>query len=234
MVCSSRGPSEQHGGKRCRCEGYTSLGTACAALSLPSLSYIFPQKLLWVCRGCRLQQLVNSTHRISCQHNSLSLLEICPCRTAGIDFVQPFFGRLILEIAEMSLNFIMSELLLSFTVQHSLKQSGEPPHSYASLLPGSYHSSDGFPLVHAGAFPSGSWGRHTGFLPPAVLDCRERSSGPIAARSHMLGSLSWSSWRENQWCLRRVSMFTLFDWALVFTYRKCHKMSHLYMLGGLM
>lgn len=71
--------------------------------------------------GCRLQQLVNSTHRISCQHNSLSLLEICPCRAAGIDFVQPFFGRLILEIAEMSLNFIMSELLLSFTVQHSLK-----------------------------------------------------------------------------------------------------------------
>lgn len=51
MVCSSRGPSEQHGGKRCRCEGYTSLGTACAALSLPSLSYIFPQKLLWVCRS---------------------------------------------------------------------------------------------------------------------------------------------------------------------------------------
>lgn len=70
-----------------------------------------------------------------------------------------------------------------------------------SFLSGSHHSSAGFPLVHAGAFLSGCWGRHTGFHPPAGWNCCERNLGPNAIRSHMTGSLSWSSCKEEWWSL---------------------------------
>lgn len=42
--------------------------------------------------GCRQQQFVNATHRISCQHSALKLLEICPYWAAEMDLFPPFWS----------------------------------------------------------------------------------------------------------------------------------------------
>lgn len=95
-VCSSRGPSEQHGGeKKCRCERDTSFWTISAALITQPQQNVSrgcckpaePEQI-----GCRLQLFVNASHRISSENSSLIRLEMCSCRAAGVDLFPLFWS----------------------------------------------------------------------------------------------------------------------------------------------
>lgn len=96
-VCSSRGPSERHGGKKeadvtvtHRSELFLPLSHYPTSARCFHRSYYESAVLEQI--GCRQRQFINATHRISCQHSSLILLEICPRWATGIDLCQPFWS----------------------------------------------------------------------------------------------------------------------------------------------
>lgn len=86
-VCSSRGPSEQHGGNRCTCDpshfsqNYLLLSHYSTSAKCFHRSYYASAVLEQI--GCR--QFIHAVRRISCQHSSLILLEICACLGTGAD-----------------------------------------------------------------------------------------------------------------------------------------------------
>lgn len=95
-VCSSRGPSDRHGGKDTdvaithHSELFLLLSHYSTSAKCFHRSYYEFAVLEQI--GCRQQQFVNATHRISCQHSSAILLEICPCWAAGLDFLLPIWS----------------------------------------------------------------------------------------------------------------------------------------------
>lgn len=141
-VCSSRGPSEQFGKKRCRLEPKPSFWIISAALVVqPWLNVstdVIVSMLLW----SRMDSGNSNTYiwSYNIRHSS---------RAAGIAVFQTF-GLEILQ--NMGTIVSIAKSLSSTTNQCSMEQSHEPPFAVSH----SHHSSAGFPWVHIVVFPSGS------------------------------------------------------------------------------